>query len=177
LKEKNYIPEAKNASIQKEMDVETVNNKSFGGFISGLDPTKKISAGISLEEGEGIYPVGCAGMAGLVLIAEETDGSPKKLSCQEELSKYFAPVDSPEEAFSFAHLQEGGRPLQNLSSDEPLYEKVQKIPPITAYSDGSYEVVLTVSDPCMHEYYPALRYYLVERDGTVSASSSSFSQN
>ncbi len=153
--------------IKKGHQLETINNKAFGAFLGGLTPKLELSTAITrAKEADGLYPVDCENTAKLALVIKEANGY-RLIANQSELRAKFAPIDTPEEALSFAHLQEGGLPTIVFDDDNPFYDRIKTVKHVETMGNGKFRVKLVVSPPCNDHGEAVLSTYLVDKNGTI----------
>lgn len=163
----NMIPETAYPEIKAQFGLETINNKSFGAFLGGLSPKLELTTAIQLSgENIGLYPLDCSNAARLTLVIKNQDGAYQLIDNQEVLREVFAPIDTPEEALSFVHLQEGGLPLSLFNLENFPTGINGPLDQVKQLDGGRYQVKLIVSDPCLHGER-SLNTYTVDRAGNV----------
>lgn len=169
----DLIDEAQYSRLKSQFDLETINNKTFGVFLGGLTPRQKITSAIKyLKDEEGLYPLECNGNYHVVLVTETANGY-QLIQTKEQLREMFAPIDSPEEALSIVHLEEGGMPTDVFKEDEDFYAKIKDIEHVYDNGDGTYKVELVHYDVCRGHGEKFHSTYLVDHAGNVTKTKSS----
>ena len=159
------ISPEKYPAIKRQYNLTTINNKSFGMLLGGLDPAVTITSAIKFsDQEEGLYALDCENQAKLNLVLEE-GGQFTRIKSHADLRARFGPVESPQKAVTFAHLLEGGLPA-TFFADIEEFAHVERI------DDQHYQVKLIVSDPCDAHGERSINTYLVDVMGNVQKTAS-----
>lgn len=163
-------------SIKNKFKIETINNKTFGAFLGGLTPKRKMTSALKLsDEDNGLYPLDCRNSEKIMLVVEVNDDY-KFIQTQEDLYETFQPIDSPQEALSFVHLREGGLPLTIFDEEDPFFEEVQGLKTISR-TDNGYLIKLVVYDPCGMHGEASLNTYSINSAGEIKIIDSQYLRN
>lgn len=143
--------------------------------LGGLSPKLPIAECIVYDysggysQDEGVIQEGCM-LPSYVKYIVLDDGEFRLIGTRDEFVSLFAPVDTPEEALSFAVALTGSSPIYDTAPPEGYFPVASEIKPTyVEESDGGFKVHLFDMDICgcgTHPYYAV--DYLVTREGNVT---------
>ncbi len=162
------------AGLDKRFGCSSIRNASndLGGLSPKLPMAECLIRGKDFESGsdKGIVSIGCMITFYRRYIIEQ-DGRFKSISTKEEFRSQFAPVETPEEALSFAVALTDSFSKYDTSIPEGYFPVVKHIELsyVEDEKNGTYKVHLFQEEYCgcgMHPWYAI--DYLVTRDGNIT---------
>ncbi|VVB68976.1 Uncharacterised protein [uncultured archaeon] len=161
------------AGLEERFGCSSIRNASndLGGLSPKLPVAECLIRGEDFASGsdKGIVSIGCMIPFYRRYIIEQ-DGKFKSISTKEEFRSLFAPVETPEEALSFAVALTDSFSKFDTSIPEGYFPVVKNIEPtyVEDEKNGTYKVHLFQEEYCgcgTHPWYAI--DYLVTRDGNV----------